>query len=139
MKNLGALDLGGRCERVARNLYADVGHNELGAQAIARNFKGKKLTLIYNSFLDKDFRAVLSALKPIVSNVLVYDYKSEERELGGELIKKALAQLELPYCDFARSDMTEILAATNGKTYLAFGSFYLVEAFLRDYYASKGL
>ncbi|WP_169754185.1 Mur ligase family protein [Campylobacter curvus] len=139
MKNLGALDLGGRCERVERNLYADVGHNELGAQAIARNFKGKKLTLIYNSFLDKDFRAVLSALKPVVSNVLVYDYKSEERELGGELIKKALAQLELPYRDFARSDMAEILAATNGKTYLAFGSFYLVEAFLRDYYASKGL
>ncbi|MFC2491314.1 MAG: bifunctional folylpolyglutamate synthase/dihydrofolate synthase [Campylobacter curvus] len=139
MKNLGALDLGGRCERVARNLYADVGHNELGAQAIARNFKGKKLTLIYNSFLDKDFRAVLSALKPVVSSVLVYDYKSEERELGGELIKKALMQLNLPYRDFVRSDMAEILAATNGKTYLAFGSFYLVEAFLRDYYASKGL
>ena len=139
MKNLGALDLGGRCERVARNLYADVGHNELGAQAIARNFKGKKLTLIYNSFLDKDFRAVLSALKPVVSSVLVYDYKSEERELGGELIKKALTQLNLPYRDFVRSDMAEILAATNGKTYLAFGSFYLVEAFLRDYYASKGL
>ncbi|QKF61511.1 folylpolyglutamate synthase/dihydrofolate synthase family protein [Campylobacter curvus] len=139
MKNLGALDLGGRCERVARNLYADVGHNELGAQAIARNFKGKKLTLIYNSFLDKDFRAVLSALKPVVSSVLVYDYKSEERELGGEHIKKALTQLNLPYRDFARSDMTEILAARNGKTYLAFGSFYLVEAFLRDYYASKGL
>ena len=91
IKKLGALSLRGRCEKIASNLYVDVGHNELGAKAVAKKFSqeefsGKKLTLVYNSFLDKDFKAVLAALKPVVEGVLLYHYHCEGRELGGELI-----------------------------------------------------
>ncbi|MCD8212844.1 MAG: bifunctional folylpolyglutamate synthase/dihydrofolate synthase, partial [Campylobacter sp.] len=144
LKNLGELTLKGRCERIAENLYVDVGHNELGAQAIAKKFMSqnlgdKKITLVYNSFLDKDFHAVLATLKSVVSNVLIYDYESVERELGGDLIKKTLNDLKLPYRDFTGKDMEKILARSGDKIYLVFGSFYLAEAFLRDYYASKGL
>ena len=144
IKKLGALSLRGRCEKIASNLYVDVGHNELGAKAVAKKFSsnefsGKKLTLVYNSFLDKDFKAVLAALKPVVESVLLYHYHCEGRELGGELINKALNELEISHREFEPSDMNDIKEAKNGKIYLAFGSFHLAEAFLKEYYASKGL
>ena len=144
IKKLGALSLRGRCEKIDSNLYVDVGHNELGAKAVAKKFSqeefsGKKLTLVYNSFLDKDFKAVLAALKPVIDGVLLYHYHCEGRELGGELINKALNELEIPHREFEPSDMNDIKEAKNGKIYLAFGSFHLAEAFLKEYYASKGL
>ena len=144
IKKLGALSLRGRCEKIDSNLYVDVGHNELGAKAVAKKFSsdefsGKKLTLVYNSFLDKDFKAVLAALKPVIEDVLLYHYHCEGRELGGELINKALNELEISHREFESSDMNDIKEAKNGKIYLAFGSFHLAEAFLKEYYASKGL
>ena len=144
IKKLGALSLRGRCEKIDSNLYVDVGHNELGAKAVAKKFSskefgGKKLTLIYNSFLDKDFKAVLAALKPVIDGVLLYHYHCEGRELGGELINKALNELEISHREFESSDMNDIKEAKNGKIYLVFGSFHLAEAFLKEYYASKGL
>lgn len=144
IKRLGALSLRGRCEKIDSNLYVDVGHNELGAKAVAKKFSqeefsGKKLTLVYNSFLDKDFKAVLAALKPVIEGVLLYHYHCEGRELGGELINKALNELEISHREFEPSDMNDIKEAKNGKIYLAFGSFHLAEAFLKEYYASKGL
>ena len=144
IKKLGALSLRGRCEKIDSNLYVDVGHNELGAKAVAKKFSsdefnGKKITLVYNSFLDKDFKAVLAALKPVIEGVLLYHYHCEGRELGGELINKALNELEISHREFESSDMNDIKEAKNGKIYLAFGSFHLAEAFLKEYYASKGL
>ena len=144
IKKLGALSLRGRCEKIDSNLYVDVGHNELGAKAVAnkfssKEFNGKKLTLVYNSFLDKDFKAVLAALKSVIEGVLLYHYHCEGRELGGELINKALNELEISHREFEPSDMNDIKEAKNGKIYLAFGSFHLAEAFLKEYYASKGL
>lgn len=144
IKKLGALSLRGRCEKIDLNLYVDVGHNELGAKAVAKKFSsdefnGKKITLVYNSFLDKDFKAVLAALKPVIEGVLLYHYHCEGRELGGELINKALNELEISHREFEPSDMNDIKEAKNGKIYLAFGSFHLAEAFLKEYYASKGL
>ena len=144
IKKLGALSLRGRCEKIDSNLYVDVGHNELGAKAVAKKFSsdefnGKKITLVYNSFLDKDFKAVLAALKPVIEGVLLYHYHCEGRELGGELISKALNELEISHREFELSDMNDIKEAKNGKIYLAFGSFHLAEAFLKEYYASKGL
>ena len=144
IKKLGALSLRGRCEKIDSNLYVDVGHNELGAKAVAKKFSynefnGKKITLVYNSFLDKDFKAVLAALKPVIEDVLLYHYHCEGRELGGELINKALNELEISHREFEPSDMNDIKEAKNGKIYLVFGSFHLAEAFLKEYYASKGL
>ena len=78
-------------------------------------FSGKKLTLVYNSFLDKDFKAVLAALKPVIEGVLLYHYHCEGRELGGELINKALNELEISHREFEPSDMNDIKEAKNGK------------------------
>ncbi|QCD52302.1 Mur ligase family protein [Campylobacter sp. RM16192] len=135
--NLDELNLRGRCEKVAENIYVDVGHNELAALAIAQKFIGKKLVLIYNSFADKDYRSVLKTLKPIIKRVEIYQYESGERELATDEIRKTLNELNIEHRDFLAN--IDNLHENKDELYLAFGSFYLVEAFLRRFNASKNL
>ena len=84
----------------------------------------KKPVLIYNSFIDKDIRAVLLALVPQISRVEIYEYKSDERKLAGEEIAKICAQIGLECDKFAQLNERE--------NYLVFGSFLLVEHFLNE-------
>ena len=129
LSNLGALDLSGRCEKIAPNVTIDVGHNEMAAQALAKKFEGKKLNLIFNAFADKDIKAVLKAIKPIVKKTYIIEYETPGRELATEQVKEALRQLDIEFADF-----TDVRA---DEEYLAFGSFYLVEAFLKRYRGAK--
>ena len=129
LANLGALDLNGRCEKIAPNITIDVGHNEMAAQALAKKFEGKKLNLIFNAFADKDIKAVLKAIRPIVKKTYIIEYETPGRELATAQVKEALRQLDMEFEGFAdvRAD----------EEYLAFGSFYLVEAFLKRYRGAK--
>ena len=125
LANLGALSLGGRCEKIAPNVTIDVGHNEMAAQALVKRFAGKKLNLIFNAFADKDIKAVLMAIKPIVKKTYIIEYETPGRELATAQVKEALRQLNMEFEGFA-----DVCA---DEEYLAFGSFYLVEAFLKRY------
>ena len=129
LSNLGALDLSGRCEKIAPNVTIDVGHNEMAAQALAKKFEGKKLNLIFNAFADKDIKAVIKAIRPIVKKTYIIEYETPGRELATEQVKEALRQLDIEFADF-----TDVRA---DEEYLAFGSFYLVEAFLKRYRGAK--
>ncbi len=129
LANLGALDLNGRCEKIAPNVTIDVGHNEMAAQALVKRFAGKKLNLIFNAFADKDIKAVLKAIRPIVKKTYIIEYETPGRELATEQVKEALRQLGMEFADF-----TDVRA---DEEYLAFGSFYLVEAFLKRYRGAK--
>ena len=129
LANLGALDLSGRCEKIAPNITIDVGHNEMAAQALAKKFAGKKLNLIFNAFADKDIKAVLKAIRPIVKKTYIIEYETPGRELATAQVKDALRQLGMEFEDF-----TDVRA---NEEYLAFGSFYLVEAFLKRYRGAK--
>lgn len=129
LANLGALSLGGRCEKIAPNVTIDVGHNEMAAQALVKKFAGKKLNLIFNAFADKDIKAVLKAIKPIVKKTYIIEYETPGRELATAQVKEALCQLGMEFADF-----TDVRA---DEEYLAFGSFYLVEAFLKRYRGAK--
>ena len=129
LANLGALSLGGRCEKIAPNVTIDVGHNEMAAQALAKKFAGKKLNLIFNAFADKDIKAVLMAIKPIVKKTYIIEYETPGRELATAQVKDALRQLNMEFEGFA-----DVCA---DEEYLAFGSFYLVEAFLKRYRGAK--
>lgn len=129
LANLGALSLGGRCEKIAPNVTIDVGHNEMAAQALVKRFAGKKLNLIFNAFADKDIKAVLKAIKPIVKKTYIIEYETPGRELATAQVKEALHQLDMEFADF-----TDVRA---DEEYLAFGSFYLVEAFLKRYRGAK--
>ena len=129
LANLGALSLGGRCEKIAPNVTIDVGHNEMAAQALVKRFAGKKLNLIFNAFADKDIKAVLKAIRPIVKKTYIIEYETPGRELATAQVKEALRELGMEFADF-----TDVRA---DEEHLAFGSFYLVEAFLKRYRGAK--
>ena len=126
ISQLPPLNLRGRMETLAPNLRVDVGHNELAARAIAEIYAGKKIVLIYNSFADKDIAAVLRTLAPVLKRVEILSYRVKDRKLGGAQIGKCLDGLGIPHRKFSG----EISA---DEEYLVFGSFYLVERFLKRY------
>ncbi|HEC1794832.1 TPA: bifunctional folylpolyglutamate synthase/dihydrofolate synthase [Campylobacter lari] len=125
ISNLPKLDLKGRCEQISQNIFVDVGHNEMAALALAEIFKEKKVHLVYNCFLDKDSYKILRALKPIIKIVEIYEYESKDRPLAGSVLLENLEKLDIAYQKFEQIKKDEL--------YLVFGSFVLVENFLRGY------
>lgn len=123
LNSLKSLDLRGRCEQLAPNIIIDVGHNPQAAKAISQHFKGQKFILVYNSFLDKDIFEILKILKPLIDKITLYDYTSE-RALAKKEIKSVAKSLKIE-CD-------EFRALKKDKKYLVFGSFLLVENFVRE-------
>lgn len=154
LNKMPMLDLKGRFWHIQHNLIIDVGHNAHAAFALSKNLKilrkklrAKKAILIYNSFFDKDIKAVLSTLKPCFDEILVYGYASEHRALAKDEIKKNCEILNINCRDFLNSDMQKIKNHFFKKNikekfkriflaknlYVVFGSFMLVNAFLRDF------
>ena len=111
----------GRLTKYKKNIILDVGHNVLAAQSICKTLNYKKYILIYNSYKDKNYKEILSILKPIVSMVEIIDVKDNRIE-DKKLLQKTVYDIGLRYKDFKVCDDT--------KEYLVFGSFSVVEAFL---------
>lgn len=126
LDTLSSLKIRARCEKIAKNITIDVGHNELGARAILREFEGKKVNLIYNSFLNKDYEKILEILKPVIKKIEILDYKCDERELVGEKI--------LPLAQKFGIEISKFEKINDDEEYLVFGSFLLVENFLRHHF-----
>lgn len=123
LSKINGLDLPGRMQKIAKNITIDVGHNELAAKAIANEFAGKKIVLIYNAFKDKDIDKVLSCLKNIIKRVEILPYQSQ-RELATKEIENFLIENDIKFSEFKKIDKDE--------QYLVFGSFLLVEEFLKN-------
>ncbi|WP_200763466.1 bifunctional folylpolyglutamate synthase/dihydrofolate synthase [Nitrosophilus alvini] len=113
----------GRMEKIAPNITIDVGHNPLAAEAIKTAVK-KNSILVYNSFEDKDCKKVLSILKPVIKRVEILEIPNE-RAVDKELLVSVLNELDIDFCLFDKIDEKE--------NYLVFGSFSVVEEFLRIY------
>lgn len=112
----------GRLSRIASNITLDVGHNALAARAIAQAFEGQKITLVYNTYADKDYQEILSILAPIVDKVEIITIE-EQRIVSRDLLEGSLQKLGLCYGSFE---------AINPNTeYLVFGSFSVAEGFLK--------
>ena len=79
--------------------------------------------LIYNSLDDKDYEAVLQTLKPKLKRIEIILIESQ-RAATREAIEAAAKATGLPYRYF---DGT----IHDDEHYLVFGSFYVVEEFLR--------
>ncbi len=112
----------GRLSQYKKNILLDVGHNTLAAKAILETLQAKKYTLIYNSYKDKNYKEILQLLKPIIESVELISIEDERGE-SLEIMKNTLESLGIP-----NGLHREILAEKN---YLVFGSFSVVEAFLR--------
>jgi dihydrofolate synthase/folylpolyglutamate synthase len=112
----------GRLSRILPNVTLDVGHNALAARAIVQALRGQKITLIYNTYADKDYKETLSILKPIIDSVEIITV-DEGRIVSQFLLESVLKELRLPCTSFA--------AIETQREYLVFGSFSVAEAFLK--------
>ncbi|MFA6188918.1 MAG: bifunctional folylpolyglutamate synthase/dihydrofolate synthase [Sulfuricurvum sp.] len=112
----------GRLSRIRENVTLDVGHNALAASAIGEAFRGKKITLVYNTYADKDYREILTLLANIIESVEIIAV-DEERIVSQTLLETTLDEIGLQYGSFDSIDPE--------KEYLVFGSFSVAEAFLK--------
>ncbi|DAB39388.1 MAG TPA: bifunctional folylpolyglutamate synthase/dihydrofolate synthase [Sulfuricurvum kujiense] len=112
----------GRLSQIAPNIVLDVGHNALAAESIVQSFTGKRVTLIYNTYGDKDYREILTLLKPIIDSVEIIEVE-EGRIVERILLESVLRELNIPYRSF--EDIKK------NKEYLVFGSFSVAETFLK--------
>jgi len=123
VNDLKSLELFGRFYSLADNIRIDVGHNPLAAKAIEKALN-EKVVLVYNSLDDKDYEEVLRILKPKVKRVEIIPIDSQRATIVKE-IEKALQIVDLEYSYFKNEIQEE-------ENYLVFGSFYVVEAFLKQ-------
>lgn len=116
----------GRLTKISENIIVDVGHNVLAAQGIVKALDGDKYIVVYNSYKDKNYKEILSILKPIILHVEIITI-DEQRAESVETIKSTLKNLKIKYNIFK-----EVKPECK---YLVFGSFSVVEKFLREYHA----
>ncbi|MGJ0113619.1 Mur ligase family protein [Campylobacter molothri] len=129
LAKLEKLSLKGRLEQLEPNLYIDVGHNVMAATALRDQFMGEKLILVYNSYQDKDVFKILKTLKPIIDTIKIYKYISIERKLMNDEIYNIANILGIK-CE-------EFNFLEKQKKTLVFGSFALVENFLKEWSDKK--
>lgn len=111
----------GRFQKIRKNITIDVGHNPLAASVLLEELKNKKITLIYNSYADKDYKEVLNILKPIIKNIYIIDL-DDKRVVNKEDLKSIIEKLKL--------NLLQNLEIKDEEEYLVFGSFLVVEKFL---------
>ena len=128
INDLKTLKLFGRFYAFAENIRIDVGHNPLAANAIVKALD-KKVVLVYNSLDDKAYEEVLALLKPKVKRVEIIPIQSQ-RATTLEEIECALDNVGLDYSTFNNT-------VNEDENYLVFGSFYVVEEFLKRMNVSK--
>jgi len=121
--NLQIPELFARCQKIKNNITIDVGHNLLAASVILKEFKNKKITLIYNSYKDKDYKSVLEKLKPIIKEILIIKC-NDNRMCKEKDLYYILDKLNLKYSTFKYNNIT------SKNEYLVFGSFKVIEEFL---------
>jgi len=122
VEDLRSLELFGRFYPLSENIRIDVGHNPLAARAIVDAMEPETV-LIYNALDDKDYEEVLRILKPKLKRVEIIPITSQ-RATTIEAIERALETVGLPYEQYQNM-------LNRDEHYLVFGSFYVVEAFLR--------
>ena len=121
--DLKRVKLFGRFYPFRENIRIDVGHNPLAAQVIVKAMKPETV-LIYNSLDDKDYETVLRTLKPKVKRVEIIKIHSQRATTLDE-IEKALDNVGLAYRYYDGTVQSD-------EHYLVFGSFYVVEEFLKS-------
>ncbi len=124
MKSFKNSKLFGRLSKIDENILVDVGHNPLAAKSIVNALAGKKYILVYNSYKDKDYKEILNILKPIILHVEIIKISDSRVELE-KLLQNTLNSLEIEYTSFE--------GLNEGFEYLVFGSFSVVEEFLKVY------
>ena len=114
----------GRLTQFKENIILDVGHNVLAATSIQKSLQGSKYILIYNSYKDKNYKEILQTLEPIIKRVEIIEVDDARAE-SKEVMKETVEKLSMECWEFQGIKDTQ--------NYLVFGSFSVVESFLKAY------
>jgi len=126
LEDIKKVKLFGRFYQIKPNIIIDVGHNLLATEAISKaltqKYGDKKIILVYNSLNDKDYIAILKKLKKHIKRVEIIKIDTP-RALDISLLENGLRELSIEFNLFKNIN--------NNENYLVFGSFYVVEAFIK--------
>ncbi|MEA3289007.1 MAG: bifunctional folylpolyglutamate synthase/dihydrofolate synthase [Campylobacterota bacterium] len=120
--------LEGRFQKLEDNIIVDVGHNKLAAKQICKQLQkeNKKYILIYNSYKDKDYKSILNILKPVLKELQIIRC-DDSRMVDTAILEETISQVDIKNKYFNIDDMIK------DENYLVFGSFIVVENFLKQY------
>ncbi len=104
------------------NIILDVGHNPLSARALREALQGD-VVLVYNSYEDKPYRQILSILKPKIKRVEILPIE-DERIVSQKKLIEAIESVGLEWSYFQRIE---------DENYLVYGSFKVIEEFVKRY------
>lgn len=124
MDTLSPLDLHARFEWFAHNVLLDCGHNPLAASVLVSALGDGKFSFIYNAYEDKDVESVIKILLPKIESLHVIPMIDKGRKSAHEKIKTIAQQfgIEVKEFDFKLNPH---------KNYVVFGSFGVIEAFMK--------
>jgi len=124
IESLKKVKLFGRFYKLMPNVRIDVGHNLLAVEAIVEELKTQKekIVLIYNSLDDKDYHEILKTFRPFIKRVEILPIETQ-RAIDINLLHKSLEELTISYTNFQ--------SIKEKNNYLVFGSFYVVESFIK--------
>lgn len=125
IEHFSAAPLFGRITKISDDIIIDVGHNTLAAQGVVDALRGDKYIIIYNSYKDKNYKEILRILRPIALHVEIITI-GDKRAEKIENIEAVLDSLGIKYSIFNKIKPKQ--------KYLVFGSFSVVERFLREYH-----
>lgn len=128
---LSKLDLRARFEQIAPNIIVDVGHNQNAANEIKQNLKSNKVILVYNSYFQKNISEILGILKDNILHVEILKVADNPRIIKQKTLENTLMSLGIAYQNFSGID--------SQKNYLVFGSFSVVETFMRWFMKQNGV
>ena len=146
INTINSMKLPGRLERVEHkdftDVFIDVGHNPHAANYL-RSFLAenalldKKIQVVYSSLIDKDAKAVMQLLSPVVDRC-VLTFLDTDRAMPLEMLQGMAAKSGIKNvisCSSVREALTDALdfskeSKKQNQTVLTliFGSFYMVEA-----------
>jgi dihydrofolate synthase/folylpolyglutamate synthase len=129
INSLEKVKLFGRFYPIRDNIIIDVGHNVLSAkacvEALKKRYNGKKrVILVYNSLKDKDFKSIIEIFKDYIKRVEIIPIESP-RAVDIEDLKRELKRASIDFKIFNGID--------KNSDYLIFGSFLVVENFIKKY------
>jgi len=123
IQDINRLNLFGRFYKLAPNIIVDVGHNPLAATAIVEALK-ESIVLIFNILNDKDYKRVLNILKPKIEEIKIIKIQTQ-RATELKKLEDMLKSINIKYSYFNGT-------IDKKRNYLVFGSFYVVEEFLKS-------
>jgi len=122
--NLKIDTITGRFQKIYKNITIDVGHNTLAANAIVRELKDKQIVLVYNSYKDKDYTNILKVFKNNIKEVQII-FCDDKRIVEYNILQSVCKELDI------KCSIFNINKINNNEEYLVFGSFKVVEEFIK--------